>query len=289
MPISLISEEEGTRDGPGLGFAGSRRRRNTGHMRNCTSTSRRESRWVSPCGAPGNASKIDIIPWPLLRLFTDGSPLKPLIAPGQTKAAEGQLAAYTLPGTGRQPCAGAGIRICGPSPPDPAGRANPEGNASRSRGVADPWSGGSRQELPGWETDRTCQGQGNWLSCTVCLHKAELLTKLRHLFDREGLKLRPWTCCRSELEYPDKIKQLCREPFQRAADDSGAGRLRTEPDSPRRRLEPHRGRHRVPQTDPGSAALVRGPEQSADHQPVSVRHGSRWARSADARCFPTSR
>ncbi len=153
----------------------------------------------------------DYHPWPLLRLFTDGSPLAPLIAPGQQKRPRTQrrtryraledsrvrVLEYGFVGRRRQ--IQQGVRVLKGLDPDHDGLL--------IRGPA----GVGKSCLAGKLTERVKD------KALVVLHgvlgKADLLTRLRRLFDREGLRS-GLDVLQAELDYPDKIKQLFREAFQ---------------------------------------------------------------------------
>ncbi len=150
-------------------------------------------------------------PWPLLRLFTDGSPLEPPIAPGQDPRGRTQrrtryraledswvrVLEYGFVGRRRQ--IQQGVRVLKGLDPDRVGLL--------IRGPA----GVGKSCLAGKLTERVQDKE------LVVLHgvlnKAELLTKLRRLFDRVGLQP-GLDVLQAELEYADKIKELCCEAFQ---------------------------------------------------------------------------
>ncbi len=147
----------------------------------------------------------------MLRLFTDGSQPGPLIAPGQGlrthparrtryKALEDsrvRVLEYGFVGRRRQ--IQQGVRVLKGWHPEHVGLL--------VRGPA----GVGKSCLAGKLTERVKDKQ------LVVLHgvlkKAELLTKLQRLFDREGLQS-GLNVLQDRLEYPDKIKQLCREALQ---------------------------------------------------------------------------
>ncbi len=151
-------------------------------------------------------------PWPLLRLFTDGSPLEPLIAPGQRKWPRTQrrtryraledsrvrVLEYGFVGRRRQ--IQQGVRVLKGLDPDRVGLL--------IRGPA----GVGKSCLAGKLAERVQDKE------LVVLHgvlnKAELLTKLRRLFDRVGLQP-GLDVLQAKLEYADKIKGLCREAFKK--------------------------------------------------------------------------